>query len=299
VAIRPGPTYTWVADGRSGYLTRLTHDLQYRLSSYGILQFPFLVEASPRERSAWIFSRFSESLYKVNGAGIRELSLSRVGSMTSMALDSTTLELWMAFSEQGRIMLMNRNGELLFVDDAVQNPEALAVDSRRHLCWIADRVNRRVVRLTRTGQMRDLGTTGTFVAPTDLMYDEYGGSLWIADSTRVLNLRGYSGEVEREFNGFFNAARIIYDAERSACWIADFRRTGEPGALLKIDLSGNILLELDSFGFPWAVELNRYDGSVLVGDIGYGGLWRISHDGSSVEQIAEIVAPYDISIEHH
>ncbi len=294
----PGPTYTWVADFSTGFVSCLTHDMRYTLCSFGILNFPYIVAPSPRENAAWIYSRYSDDLYKVDHAGNRLLVLTGFENVVSMQADTIHKDLWIARTDPGAISRLNVSGEIEMNTTSIKKPYRLAMDAVRHVCWVIDDSSREVVLLSYTGSERIRSAAG-LESPLDIALAPKTRTLWVADSSRVVQLDYNAEPTGVVIDGFSYAWLIDYDNVRNVCWVADLATYGEKSHVLKINEQGEILRKLDSFLYPRCLDVNEFDGTCLVGDIGNGQLWQISADGQSVSTVGDFATTYDVAVEHH
>jgi hypothetical protein len=297
VHIVPGPTYTWVADVSSGYLTRLTHDLQYHVFDFGILSFPCLVAVSPQERSAWVYSKFSESIYKVNRIGHPDVELRQYQHLTHMAVDTLTHELWFSISEQGSLILLDSLGHQKMAIKDIHRPSRLAVDSRHHACYAIDRASRDIFKVSGDGWV--MNRLQGSISPQDIVFMPLAQTLWVADSTRLVVYDLSGSPTGLEINNFFFASLVAYDNVRDMCWLVDLEPVGQNATLVKISGDGRIQFELAKFLHPTSIAVNEFDGSCMVADIGAANLYRVSGDGKEVTVVGEYYAPYAVAVEHH
>ncbi|MBN1996978.1 hypothetical protein JW935_05455 [candidate division KSB1 bacterium] len=294
----PGPTYTWVADFSTGFISCLTHDTRFILGSFGILNFPYLVAPSPRENSAWVYSRYSDGLYKIDHGGNRILALSGFKNIIFMQADTIHNDLWIARDGPGKVDRLNLQGELEISVSSIKKPTRLTVDATRHMCWVVDDSSREIVLLSYGGSERIRRGAG-LNAPMDIALAQKQELIWIADSSRIVQLDYNAEPTGVEIDGFSYVWLIDYDNVRNICWAADLAPYGYNSHVLKISDQGEILAKLDSFLYPRCLDVNEFDGSCLIGDIGNGQLWKISADGNSVNTVGDFAAPYDVSVEHH
>ncbi len=298
VTVTPGPTYTWVADGETGYFARLSHDLQTDLFSYGILRFPYRIAVSPKERSAWGYSRFSDVIYKLNEFGDVDITLRDIGPVTDMAVDTTFSDLYITQSSRGTILRLSRDGNIIISVNQIKEPAAIAIEFQHHMCWVIDNSSKFLFQMNRFGAITAVSSE-SLVSPKDLAFSTREQVLWVADSSRVVQFNAFGRPTGVVLAGLFNATLIAHDEARETTWIVDLMPYGEPARLLKIDAQGFIIFQLDKFSSPQSIAVNEYDGSCLVGDPGAGRLWRISEDGSQIDPVGDFIAPYAVAVEYH
>lgn len=294
--VTPGPTYTWVADFYSGYFLCLTHDLKHIVGRYGLFIFPCVVAAIPRERTAWFYARFGTKLYKVDHHGKLLQSIEDIDQVVDIAIDHNNNAAWLAHPNVSLVAKIAPVGTPEFFITSISRPAALAVDSENHDCWILDTEGKNLLKLDSEGRLQ-LRSNAPLAAPKDVCLDKKAQVLWIADSTRVLQFGLTAKLTGVVVNNLKNATHVACDPSRSACWIVD---NAQPAEVIKVNNQGEVQFSLAQFSDLQAIDVNRYDGSCMVGDVSQSkyGLYRISENGH-IERIGESYMPYSISIEHH
>jgi hypothetical protein len=297
-SITPGPTYTWVLEGQRGYVSRYTHDLSVRLLHIGAFSALRHLAVVPQERSAWIFSQYVNSLYKIDQAGQIDLIVRDQGPVSDMGVDERRGEVWLAQPSLSRVRVLNRFGNLSRMYYEPQRPVQLAVDSSRRWCWVLDDSLNNLVRLSHrdTAVMTGLNS---LKAPKDISLSASGNAAWIADSSRVLKFDFFSLTQLLTVDGFDHAALIQCDGFRDNIWVVDLAPAGQPARLIKMNGQGQKAFELSLFGYPRSLAINTFNGSCLVADTGYQAVWRVSEDGAQVTEIGDFSAPVSIAVEHH
>ena len=293
-----GPTYTWLADENTGYIYRLSHDLQGTVARFGTLIFPYLVATNSRERSAWAFSKYSNTLYKIDSNGKLILSKGDYGPITDMVVDSTRSDLWITVERERRVLRLNWNGDEVARTEPFGRPTYLVYDTNRRYCWIIDKVSKRIFAVSGSAAQR-VATDAILIAPKDLALNPQDEELWVADSTRIVKFNYEGRKLNSEVSGFFYLALLDYDTKRQELWAVDLQKVGQPATLYKFDRNGQIVFKLDQFGYPYTIAVNKFDGSCLVGDIGKRQLYRVDNQGLKIEKIGNFRSPYSLSVEYH
>ena len=297
-AIVPGPTYTWVADSYYGQIIRYCHDLRYTLFYLGAIAYPTAIAASSSERAAWVLERYSNRLYKISHMGKLEVINREFTSPTALAVNQTNGDVWVVQQFHNTVSHLNHEGNVIWSFDAFEEPYAVDVNEVSGECWVADHKAGTVSRIPQFAR-GVYPIDRPFMSPQDITIDPENGAIWVADSTRVVRY-GYAGHGSwTEIYGFFWASLVASCRNSSCCWVVDLCKPGESAKLLKLDVEGNILFELAEFGSPRGISINRFDGSCLVADTGYGKLVKVSSDGKDIEYIQSNLIPQDVSVENH
>jgi hypothetical protein len=277
----------------------LSHDLSRVFGKFGVFNFPYLVSASPREGAAWLYSRFTDEIYKIDHQGELLAWASGLPNVTAMQVDTLQRTVWVAGTAPAQILRLDATGAVqVSITSAVQ-PTALAIDATAHSLFVIDAARKKVLSYSTHGAL--LAESVTFLAPSSLALDSRERTLWIADSIRIVQLRYDLSTTGTIVTGLTRASLVAIDQLRQTVWAVDLEPAGKPATLLRLSPSGAILSRLSQFGHPQCIAVNEFDGSCLVGDISYtdGGLYRVDAAGSKYEYIENWYAPYDIDIEYH
>jgi len=300
VATTPGPTFTWVADYGSGYVSCLSHDLNSLVGSFGQLFYPQVVACSPQERAAWASARYESQLYKVGQTGRLFATVPNMTSITDLAVDTTSGDVWVARKEPGVITRLDRYGVARATSSMVQKPMALAATFTSGACWVVDAGDRHLKCFNSAAQ-RIVNSQDPLLAPQDLVLCQDRGKIWVADSTAIVQFDFSGVPTGLRCGPFFYLNRLVHDNRRHCLWAIDVEQIGVPSKLIKLDENGLVQLINTTFSYPIGLAVNDFDGSCLVGDAGYDhfGLFRVSGDGSRVDLIDSFISPVSIDIEYH
>ncbi len=299
VEATPGPTFTWIADRTSGYIACLSHDLTRTLGKFGVLNYPYLVSASPKEGAAWLYSRFTEEIYKVDHEGALLASAYNLPNLAAMQVDTLQSKVWVAGTTPSQVLRLGRDGRIEISITSVMQPAALAVDAVSRNVFVIDAARKKVLSYSTSGAL--IAESVTFLAPSSLALDTSAGTVWVTDSLRMVQLRYDLTTTGVIITGLARASLVATDPSRQTVWVVDLELAGKPATLWRLSRSGAVLSKLSRFGHPQCLAVNEFDGSCLLGDISYayGGLYRILPDGSQYDYIGAWYTPYDIDIEYH
>lgn len=296
----PGPTFTWIADYQSGYVYCLTHDLRNVISSYGMLYYPRQVACSPKERAAWVSIRYEEKLFKIDHLGQLLATVPNMDHVVDIAVDTTTQNVWIAQTSPGRLIRLDSKGVLGASNVSLQNPVALAVQPGTANCWLLDG-DERILKCFNQYGNRIFFPDAVFHNPLDLAVSSHNQKIWIADSSAIVQYDLAEMSKKLQVQPFFNVALLAYNEYERCLWAIDLESDGKPAKLLKMNDEGQILFSLAEFDYPYALTVNEFDGSCLVGDSGryHYGVYRVSSDGVTIEKIGQFYSPLSIAVEYH
>jgi hypothetical protein len=297
VSITPGPTLIWVADRISGYISCLSHDLSQKFCSFGLLNFPWLLATSPKEKAVWIYSRYTDDIYKIDRSAQLRTTISGMSDVIDMQVDTTTMNLWVIAGTPAHVYKLSANGSRLLTIMQTGSPTALAIDDLHQQLFVIDDAFGRLYCYTLDGVW--LATFEGLIAPKALAVDARAMKLWIADSTRLIKFDYNLMKADVQLDSLYHASCVAYDQKRQQGWLVDLNPMGKPALLIKFDAQAKPLARLERFGHPHCLAVNAFNGSCLLGDVSYlyGGLYVIADDGLSFSRFEQWL-PYDIDTDY-
>lgn len=296
VEIQPGPTINWVISHDSGQLAKLTHDAQHQiLRTAG---FYSLVDVEPNSVTGevWVLERYTRFV----GNALRVSPLGRIQQPTvpftgpvDVAIDLSSNSIWIADQEGRFVAKLDSIGGRQFTNREFLSPVALDVDQRNGTCWVADRKLRRIARVNKEGSPTDFSAI-EFVAVQSVTVNSVDGSVWVADSTRVIKVNENGGrelELDHEFQ---HAYKIAVNENTGDIWVVD----RGPSTLLKFSNNGAQSFEMSGFSEPHDLAVNPFDQSCLVADTENARLVKVSASGEIVSEFTNINSPYALGIQY-
>ncbi len=292
VTITPGPTYTWVIDGGTSNILKLTHDCQHLVFKKFLSSYPEFIAINPYSGAAWILDDYSNLIYALNAQG--ELLFNKNKYMHPEMVDIHWKDgsAWL-LDKTNNIWSLNKiaaDGIEIFSFSALRQPKGISVVQNTNNCWVADAQLKKVI-LVKT-------VTGTeeikynFVSPQAVALHQQNGNLWVADSSSVL-IFDYQGKnlLSRIETANF-AYLLAVNQNNGDCWVVGTT------SVSKYDLSGKTEFIIQGFYYPLSLSVNSYDGSCVVVDRDPSRLVRITKDGSSVTQISLVTYPTSVSVQN-
>lgn len=292
VTITPGPTYTWVIDGGTGYILKLTHDCQHIIFKKFISSFPEYIAINPYTGAAWILDDYSNIIYALNAKG--ELLFYKYGYLNPIAIDIhwKSGSAWLLDKTDNNYALnkIAADGMAVFNFSALRNPKGISVVQQTNNCWIADAQLRKVILVKTTSPVEEINYT--FLSPQAVALHQPNGHLWVADSSAVL-IFDYQGKniVSRIETSNF-AYLLAINQNNGDCWVV------EKTSVSKFNLSGKLEFTIKGFYHPRSISVNSFNGSCLVVDGYPSRLVQISNDGISVTQISLVTYPTSVSVQN-
>ncbi len=294
--ITPGPTLSWAVNNLSGQLIKLSHDAQHQI--FRVSGFFTLVDVEPNPNSGevWVverLSRFIGNAVRVSASGrVREPIVPFVGPVDA-AIHFDSNAVWVADREDGVVAKLDSLGGRLFAIQDFAAPTALDVDQRSGACWVADAASRRVARIPADGSAFALAPA-PFFSLQSLVVNSRDGSVWVADSSRVVKLaEDGSHELTLAYNFEF-ASKVSVNENTGEVWVIDFR----PSRVLKFSENGDLLFELGGFLAPRDLAANPFDNGCVVADTDNNRLVKIDASGAIEGVFENIGLPDAVSVQY-
>lgn len=295
VTITPGPTFSWVADGRNGNLVKLTHDGMHEILRSSFFFNPFRLQIDTPRGNVWVLERyFGSDLSRLDMNGRLVKRIEGINGPADLALDQADGSIWVADTLTNGLLKFNSDGELVKRNEAYKKIVALAVHPVTHEVWALNRDNRRVLIFTGAGDRRGEANVN-LQRPTDIDIDARTGNVWIADGTRVIRLDAEGNPEALATQSFRFVSRLAADEISRGCWLIDYATSVRDSRIVKLAPDGALSFPaLTGFDIPESLAANPYDGSCLVADLGNNRLVRISADGKNLSVYNRIFSPVEV-----
>jgi sugar lactone lactonase YvrE len=295
VMITPGPTFSWVVDGRTGYLIKLTHDGMHEILRSDDFFNPFRLQIDAQRGYVWVLEEFYGGRLgglDMNGRNARRFE--SINGPADLALDKSDGSVWVADTLTNGLMKFASDGMRVMKNEAYKKIVALAVHPETHEVWALSRDSLHVLIFSQTGALRRRANV-SLQRPQDIDIDNRTGKVWIADGTRVIRLDA-DGNLEALSSPPFRFAyRLSADEVSGGCWLIDYSTSFLDSRIIKLAPDGTLSFPaILGFDIPKSLAANPHDGSCLVADYGNDRLVRVSADGQSFDAYNRISFPVEI-----
>jgi hypothetical protein len=296
LAIVPGPTFNWAADNATNQLIKLTHDARYpilRTSSFFTI---VDLEPNPVSGEIWVLerlNRFTGNAIRVSKDGqvLRPL-IPFIGPVDA-ALHINSSSLWVADFEDGRVAKLDSIGNRLLTITSFTRPTAVDVDQRTGACWVIDAITQRIAKINSDGA-HIYEATFQFIAPQSVAVNSTDGSVWVADSTRVVKL-SENGDFELTLNAPFNfASKLDVNEITGDVWVIDLTAS----TVCKFSADGQKLIAVAGFSQPADLSVNFYDQGCLIADTENQRLVKVTSEGEIAAIFSEIGIPEVVRVQN-
>lgn len=295
VTITPGPTFSWVADGRSGDLIKLTHDGRHEILRSGAFFNPFRLQIDVQRGYVWVLEEFFGSelgRLDLNGRNVRRFD--QIDGPADLAVDKSDGSVWVADTLTNGLMKFASDGTRVMNNEAYKKIVALAVHPQTREIWALSRDSLRVFIFSPTGALRRRANV-SLQRPRDIDIDDRTGKVWIADGTRVIRLDAQGNLETLSAPAFRFVYRLSADEVTGGCWLIDYSTAVGDSRIVKLVPDGALSFDaIRGFDIPASLAANPHDGSCLVADFGNNRLVRVSADGQSREAYNRVSFPVEV-----
>jgi DNA-binding beta-propeller fold protein YncE len=295
VAITPGPTVSWVADGRNGDLIKLTHDGGHEILRSSVFFSPFRLQIDAQRGYVWVLEEFRGSelgRLNMNGRNVRRFD--RIDGPADLAVDKADGSVWVADTLTNGLMKFNSDGTRAMKNDVYKKIVALAVHPQTREVWALSRDSLRVFIFSQTGVLRRRANV-SLQQPRDIDIDSRTGKVWVADGTRVIRFDAQGNLETLSSPAFRLVYRLSADEISGGCWLIDYSTAVGGSRIVKLAPDGALSFDaIRGFDIPESLAANPHDGSCLVADFGNNRLIRISANGQSREAYNRISLPVEV-----
>jgi DNA-binding beta-propeller fold protein YncE len=295
VKITPGPTVSWVADGRNGDLIKLTHDGMHEILRSGAFFNPFRLQIDTQRGYVWILEDFRGSeLGRLDMNGRNARRFENIDGPADLAVDKSDGSVWVADTLTNGLMKFNSDGTRTLKNEAYKKIAALAVHPQTRDVWALSRDSLRVFIFSQSGVLRHRANV-SLQRPRDIDIDGRTGKVWIADGTRVIRLDAAGNSEVLSSPAFRFVYRLSADEVTGGCWLIDYSAAIGDSRVVKLTPDGALSFSaITGFDIPESLAANPHDGSCLVADFGNNRLVRVSAGGQSNEAYKHVSFPVEV-----
>ena len=296
LGVIPGPTLNWVASNTNQQLLKLTHDLRHRILTVSGFLPIFDIEANPRTGEVWVIERllniFGNAIrISANGEILRPFA--EFTEPLEAALDYGSGSLWVADAKAGQVVKLDSVGNETFSISGISRPVSVSIDQRNGYCWVADGDLNQISRISADGSGMDVSPVA-LTSVKSVVVNSKDGSVWVADSTRVLRVNE-SGQLELELvEEFGYVKKIAVNDLTGDVWIIDQARS----TVSKFSANGEAVFEVDGFSAPGDLSVNLFDHSCLVADTENDRLVQITTAGVVSRIFTQVGLPDAVHVQN-
>ncbi len=300
VSIVPGPTIIWATDADNQRIIKISDDGIHTIRNSSVMGFPWDIELSGRRDSYWYSDLFYGNIYRVHDSEVnRYVSSKGYPDPVDIEFDYQRDVLWGA-NKKGTIIRISPvmiDSMQEIEDGFIINPTSISVSEVDGDCWVADSGSKRVYRIDASGQFIKV-LQEKFNNPADIVYNEHDLTVWVADSSRVVQLSFEGDYLDEIIFPFTNALKLAVNTKTGDIWVIDRGSQSASAKILKFDAQGVLIAEITGFTIPLNLIVNFSDNGCIVADSGAGKIVRLSAEAKIIGETGGYYYPYGLAIEY-
>jgi hypothetical protein len=292
--ITPGPAFIWVADAGNGAVYKYTNDGRNELArNWGFIR-PQRLQANPKTGAVWVVDTYTDELRLLEAGGGSSAIRISLQEPVDLAIDSTENTVWVV-DENAGVFKYDARG-VRIAQASVTEVSAVAYNYRTRELWALNRKQKRLLRIDSNGEVNLENLS--LVNPQAISIHRSTGDVWIADSVRIVIVRG-NGQIEETSGHTFSfASEVAINQNSGECWAIDKALRNSPSGVIKFDMSGAVRFSRDDFYLPSGLSINSFDGSCFVAEPQLGSVVHVSASGEIINRETNFSRPIDVDVEN-
>jgi hypothetical protein len=287
VTITPGPTFTWILEYATGAIIKLSHDCLHSVFQTNYNGYPEKIAVDPVAGTAWVSDEFLNRIYHINPNGRLLQVLEKFNRILDIEIDPRTGGLWLVDGQHARVVKLNSNGETVFSYSNLARPTCLAVEMQSGNCWLVDAGAGKIFRIEPNGNMQKK-VEFPFLGVSAIGVHETSGTLWLADSLRLLRVQ----DQQVEAVAALRLLELAVDPSDGSCWV------GARNGISKFSHDGALKFTRDGDFYDPVLAVNPFNHACLIADKFLARLTQISGDGAETKIFSTLSYPSAVAVEY-
>jgi hypothetical protein len=290
VAVTPGRGFNWIVDETSFQIRKVSYDLSYTFLAIDTYPgMPTDMAVSKKLETAVILFNRSSKIQEIDLSANFKNEYNQIKYPYAVAYDSVGTLFWIVDSSGYLYTLDTRSNFIRNISSSLSNPIAIDIAPTKNLISIVDAGSKEIVQFNRSGIRVNRITSingKPLEGPYRYVIDEKHDRCWLVDGNSNIDYIYTKILDDQKFflaDSAQNAGDIEVSHSSDQAWYVSFNRN--ESVVLQLSAGGTRHLELTYFYNPFDLQVNPYDGSLIVVDSWNG---RILHYDSSSRLIGEM-----------
>jgi len=302
VSITPGPGYNWVVDKWGFQIIKTTYDAEH-LVLYYYTNYPPSDMAVAKPFRIGLITFPSAGLVEVIGLINGDLieTIDQITYPYVIAYDSSASNFWLGDSSGYlyKIDAETRNVEL--ISSALRKPIFIHIAEQVGLISVVDLNLKEIVQFDRAGDVVNKITEingQSLSGPRRFLYNEKYDRYWLSDGISSMDFIYTKNRIDDQFMCIDTLPQAI-DLELSKyddkIWLIDFK--GFNSSLVQLSHTGIRQLEISGLYEPFDIQVNKYDGTLLIAESGRGRLLHYNNELQLLGMFTPLNFPVKVIVE--
>jgi hypothetical protein len=290
ISATPGKGFNWIVDETSYQIRKVSYDLSYTfiaIDTYPDMPTDMAI-STDLQTGLILFNRHSK-ISEIDLSANLKTEYNQIQNPYAVAYDSVGTLFWIVDSSGYLYTIDTRSNTVRNISTSLSNPIAINIASKNNLISVVDAGFKEIVQYNRSGNLIERITSingKPLEGPYRYVVDEKHNRCWLIDGNSKIDYIYTKSLDDQEFflaDSSQNAGDIEVSKFSGQAWYVSFNRN--ESVVLQLSAEGTRQLELAYFYNPFDLQINPYDGSLLIVDSWNG---RIIHYDTSNRVIGEL-----------
>jgi hypothetical protein len=273
VSIVPGPGNVWIVDKWGYQLVNTTYDVEHVIANFYTNWPATDLAIAPEQQQGLILYNDYGIMEGFNMSALQPLAQIITIAHPFKALYDPAEAVFWVIDSSGYLYRINISTyQVQLVPSILDKPVQISMSGQAEHIDIVDQGLNKIIQFDHNGnyiselglvQNRPLVSPERYAESRDLKY------FWLIDDSGawdfIYNRSGPAADF-RKIDSLGTAGDLVIAADSSSCWVANLDNFDS--SVLQLSSSGTRQIELKGYYNPYDLEINPYDGTLLVADSG-------------------------------
>jgi len=302
VVVTPGPGFNWIVDETSFQIRKTSYDLSYTflaLDTYP--KMPTDMAVSPGLGAGIILYNRSSLIEEIDLSGASRNQYEQISYPYAVAYDPVGTLFWIVDSSGFLYTLDTRTDIIRNRSASLSKPISIHIASEKNLISIVDAGSREIVQFNRSGTLinKISSVNGKpLEGPYRYVIDEQHDRCWLVDGKSNIDYIYTKSLDEDDFflaDSVYNAGDIEVSFFSEQAWYVSFDR--DESVVLQLSAEGTRQLKLSYFFNPYDLQVNPYDGSLIVADSWNGKVLHFNRSNKLIGEMKNLIFPVKVVVQ--
>ena len=302
VSIIPGKGYNWVVDKYGYQILKLTYDAGHTILQIFTDWFPFDM-AVAKEKSIGLITYPEAGKYEIinlNTGSIINSSFA-IARPYVVEYDSAIGHFWLVDSSGYLYKINADNFNATLVSGNFDYPISVSITENPGLINIVDYGKKQIFQLNRAGTIENTisSINGHLLKqPEEFRQSSANGRQWLTDNTGNLSLIYTKPSGANQFtliDSASNTGNIEISEFNDMLWYVSFASTNS--SVVQLSPDGIRQQILSGFYSPWDINVNKYDGTLIIVDTGNSRILHLNNSGIEIGKSGNFNFPVKVVVE--
>lgn len=302
IEVTPGEGFNWIVDKTSYQIRKMSYDLSYTflaLDTYPGM--PTDMAISNRLETGIILYSGSELVQEINLSGNLRNEYDQIKFPYAVAYDPIGTLFWVVDSSGYLYSIDTQSNIIRNRSSLFSNPRSIHIAPEQNVISIVDAGAKEIVQFNRSGTLINRISTingKPLEGPYRYITDEKHNRIWLVDGNSDKDYIYTKSVDDEEFflaDSALNAGDIEPDFFGEQAWYVSFNV--DESVIMQLSAEGTRQLELSYFFNPYDIQVNPYDGSLLVADSWNGIVKHYNKSNKLIGEMENLIFPVKVIVQ--